>query len=150
DWWLTGYGPAGLASFKIGVVLLVGSLAAAVSQHRPLMGGRVLTFACTALAGGFLYSCSLGWVGRAGPPPPDPARGAAERRCLDRQLKAANRYRALAKRLAEDLGARRRTLVDAVARLAATERGRDPAWLRLLRAEYPHLPHHRACLAADL
>jgi hypothetical protein len=62
EWWLSCYGWAGLAGFKIGMALAVAILATAISLARPRTGGRVLAFACAALAVVVLYSCYVFWV----------------------------------------------------------------------------------------
>jgi hypothetical protein len=57
--WLASYGWAGLATFKITAVLLVGGLVAYISVYRPLVANRVLGFACCAVAFVVVYSCWL-------------------------------------------------------------------------------------------
>ncbi len=57
--WLSAYGWAGLAVFKLVIVLIVAALAAFVSLSRPRTGGHILTFACLAVAGVVGYSVHL-------------------------------------------------------------------------------------------
>src|SRR5437660_12640550 len=57
--WLSSYGWAGLAVFKLVIVLIVAALAAFVSLSRPRTGGHILTFACLAVAGVVAYSVHL-------------------------------------------------------------------------------------------
>jgi hypothetical protein len=57
--WLTSYGWGGLAAFKLTAMLLVSGVAAYVSLSRPQMGGRLLGFACCAVAFAVVYSCVL-------------------------------------------------------------------------------------------
>jgi hypothetical protein len=57
--WLTAYGWAGLATFKLVTMLLVAAVAAYVSFYRPQIGGRLLGFACCAVAFVVAYSCWL-------------------------------------------------------------------------------------------
>jgi hypothetical protein len=57
--WLTTYGWGGLAAFKITAMLLVSGVAAYVSLYRPQTAGRLLGFACCAVALVVVYSCML-------------------------------------------------------------------------------------------
>jgi hypothetical protein len=134
-WWLLRSGWAGLAAFKAAQVVLVLGLAALIARRRPRSAGRLLTFACAALAAVVLYSASL-------------CRGAAHGQTalrqalehdarLDSELARAQAYRAALKRARAALLAGRCTLAEAVDELAGTERGRDPAWLALLARRNP-------------
>src|SRR5438128_1911722 len=60
--WLAAYGWGGLAAFKVLAMLLVTAVAAYVSFYRPHMAGRLLGFACCAVAFVVIYSC---WLARA-------------------------------------------------------------------------------------
>ena len=62
DAWLNAYGWAGLAVFKLVIVLLVAALAAFVSLSRPRTGGHILTFACLAVAIVVGYSVRLAYA----------------------------------------------------------------------------------------
>src|SRR5262249_26960059 len=84
-----------------------------------------------------------------GPPRLDEATVAAESRWLDEQLRQIKAYRLVLAEAAEELLAGRSTLDAAVARLAATKRGQDPAWLTSLRKVYPGRSD-AGCLAATL
>jgi hypothetical protein len=55
-WWLARFGWAGLAGFKLSLVLLVAALSLVVSRRRPRAAGRVLAFGCSALLAVVLYS----------------------------------------------------------------------------------------------
>jgi hypothetical protein len=57
--WLSSYGWAGLALFKLAIILVVATLAAFVSLSRPRTGGHILTFACLAVASVVGYSIHL-------------------------------------------------------------------------------------------
>src|SRR5262249_55702607 len=57
--WLAACGGGGLAAFKLAAMLLVTAVAAYVSIHRPQIAGRLLGFACCAVAFVVLYSCWL-------------------------------------------------------------------------------------------
>jgi hypothetical protein len=57
--WLAAYGWAGLAAFKLAAMLLVTAVAVYVSIYRPQIAGRLLGFACCAVAFVVLYSCWL-------------------------------------------------------------------------------------------
>ena len=79
-WWLTTFGWAGLAGFKLALVGLVVGLALVVSRYRPRAGGRVLAFGCSALLGVVLYSGFLvrGLAAEAGAPAAAESERAAE------------------------------------------------------------------------
>src|SRR5262249_16284096 len=79
----------------------------------------------------------------------DDATIAAESRRLEDRLRQAYEYREVLNRVSEELAAGRCTLTQAVAELAATDKGRDPEWLRQLRGRYPNRSD-RGCLAAAL
>jgi len=49
----------GLAAFKFLAFAVVVCLTAIIARQRPAVSARVLTFACSALGGVTLYSCSL-------------------------------------------------------------------------------------------
>jgi hypothetical protein len=57
--WLAAYGWAGLAAFKLVAMLLVTTVAVYVSIYRPQIAGRLLGFACCAVAFVVIYSCWL-------------------------------------------------------------------------------------------
>src|SRR5260370_38691788 len=58
-WWLARWGWAGLAGFKLAVVLLVIVAVNRAARHRPRTAACVLSFACGATAVVIGYSCSL-------------------------------------------------------------------------------------------
>lgn len=62
NWWLTTLGWPGLAAYKSGIVLLVGTAIRILCQKRPRTGARILTFACSAVLAVVVYSCWLSWV----------------------------------------------------------------------------------------
>ena len=57
--WLNSYGWTGLALYKLGIVLIVATLAAFISLSRPRTGGHVLSFACLSVALVVGYSVHL-------------------------------------------------------------------------------------------
>src|SRR5207244_1773783 len=57
--WLSSYGWAGLAVFKLLIVLIVAAMATFISLTRPRTGGHVLSFACLAVAAVVGYSIHL-------------------------------------------------------------------------------------------
>jgi hypothetical protein len=147
-WCLRASGWAGLVSFKILALLLVAALAAAISFRRQAAGGRVLTFACTAVTAVLLYSCAL--VRQVRFPADDRfQRVTAEARRWDQKLAAYYQYRAVLERLGLELSRGRRTLAEAAAELAKTERARDPRLLRRWRRRHPGWSD-RALLADSL
>jgi hypothetical protein len=57
--WLSKYGWSGMALYKMLSMSIVVAVAAFISYSRPLAGGRLLTFACAAVALVVGYSYSL-------------------------------------------------------------------------------------------
>jgi hypothetical protein len=153
QWWLARGGWAGLAAFKLVLLALATGAIALVARCRPAVAARVLTFSCLATFAVIVYSCSLlrSTPRHAGifPLLHDEAAMAAEGRWLDEQLRQVKAYRLVLSQAAEELLAGRSTLDEAVARLAATARGRDRAWLSKLREAYPGFSDVE-CLAATL
>jgi hypothetical protein len=151
NWWLHAHGWIGLAAFKIWTVLLVIGLAVVISLQRPRTAGWVLTFACSVSGGVVLYSCLLSGLVRAresGLSQEETAARAIGRR-LDRRLSMNRDYGALLGQLSQELIAGRCTWTEAVERLACSEQGTNPVWLKILRARYPGRSD-RECLAANL
>lgn len=151
-WWLSHFGWPGMAAFKMTGVFVVAALTVVISRSQPRTGGWVLAFACSALGLVVLYSSSLaGLVGRQ----PDLLHRQAlqgfleQSQTLDGRIQAVHAYQALLRQLGEDLLAQRCTLPEAVAQLAGTENGRNPAWLWSLRRNYPGFSDEE-CLAANL
>jgi hypothetical protein len=58
-WWLTSYGWAGMAAFKLATVVLVGGLAGTIAYWRPRTSELLLVFACGALSTVVLSSALL-------------------------------------------------------------------------------------------
>jgi len=153
QWWLARWGWAGLVAFKLVLIALATAAIALVARSRPRVAARVLTFSCLATLVVIVYSCSLlrSIPRHAGMFPllHDEAGLAAEGRGLDDRLRQVKAYRLVLSQAAEELLAGRSTLDAAVARLAATRRGQDPAWLTNLRKVYPGRSD-AGCLAATL
>jgi hypothetical protein len=61
NWWLTALGWPGLSAYKLGIVVLVGTVIGVIRLKRPRAGSRVLAFACSAVLVVVLYSCWLSW-----------------------------------------------------------------------------------------
>jgi hypothetical protein len=57
--WLVSYGWAGLVVFKLIAIAVLVSVAGVLSLRQPRLAGEVITFACVAVGGVVLYSCSL-------------------------------------------------------------------------------------------
>jgi hypothetical protein len=152
NWWLENSGWFGLAAFKLAAVSLVGGLSVIIACHRPRVGGFVLSFGCAVLIVAVLYSSSLAACIKR-----PTSRLAAEElhrwqeknRLLDSQKEQIFAYRSLRNELAEELLNQRCNLREAVAVLAASERGQDAHWLVTLRKQYPGLTDEQ-CLAANL
>jgi hypothetical protein len=137
--WLASFGWTGLAMFKGLAMVMVAGAALYVSLYRPKTGGRILTFACSATAMVVLYSCYL----CLHPEPLNAASAeeafAAEQkgRILDKEMSRQKQYHALLAQLSKDLMAHRLTLHDAVARLAESDKARNPQWMAVLHRTYP-------------
>jgi hypothetical protein len=155
-WWLARHGWAGLACFKAFVVLVVVGLVAVIARSRPRAAGRLLGLGCAGLAVVVSYSAVLCGAGAGSPE----QREAEEARAVETGLAELNRHAlqqirrlqassAFRERLCEDLVAGRRPLGEAAERMAASVRGRQPTWLRLLAERYPELST-RARVAAWL
>src|SRR5262249_15551639 len=76
-----------------------------------------------------------------------PAAAEARGRRIDEQVRVTKDFKHLLDRLSADVAAARRTPEEAASELAASERGRDPRWLALLRKAYP-ADSDSACRAA--
>jgi Domain of unknown function (DUF5658) len=151
-WWLDGWGWVGLIAFKASLVLAVLVTVRLVALQRPRTATRVLGFSCgvTGLVlgySGLLAVASWAEVGvfRVR----DDATIAAESRRLEDRLRQARQYREVLDRVSAELAGGRCTLTQAVGELAATDKGRDPEWLRQLRGLYPNRSDSD-CLAAAL
>jgi hypothetical protein len=137
SWWLARFGGAGLAGFKLGTVLLVAALTLAVSRRRPRAAGRLLSFGCAALLAVIAHSARLA------PGVHDEANQAerietrAQR--LEQERVRETTFTKLVHELGNDLVFRRRSLAEAVDVLSATEKARDPEWLRRAALLYPGL-----------
>jgi hypothetical protein len=151
QWSLARGGWGGLVTFKLALLGLAMAVIAWVGRCRPAVAARVLTFSCLATLAVIVYSCSLlRSIPRHGVRPlRDLATLAAEGRGFDEQLRQLKAYRLVLSQAAEELLAGRSTLDEAVARLAATKHGQDPAWLNHLRRRYPGRSD-LGCLAATL
>jgi hypothetical protein len=57
--WLSAYGWSGLVLFKLLIIVVVAAVASFVSLSRPRAGGRILTFACIAVAVVVAYSTHM-------------------------------------------------------------------------------------------
>jgi hypothetical protein len=151
-WWLERFGWAGLAGFKVAIVLLVGALTAVVSWHHPRAGRRLLAFGCSALLAVVLYSASLVYWVEAGPASAAAATIRQYRESiqdLEQDAIRARAYDALLGRLAGDLAEQRRSLAEAVAALAQAEYVKDPRWLRRRQSGQPGCRKDE-CLARTL
>jgi hypothetical protein len=145
---LDRFGWAGLAAFKAAVVAVCLGACVVVSRHRPRVARSVLTFGCAVLAVVVLYSGGVAaWVpaGEAGEHA-ELVDHAAE---LDAAIGTEREYQALLHSLGEDLVARQAGLSEAVAVLAATDKGRNALWLAKLRRLHGFRSVEE-CLAANL
>jgi hypothetical protein len=142
QWWLVRWGWAGLAGFKLAVMLLVMIAVSLIARYRPRTAGHVLSFACAATALVVGYSCTLLGSTRVRCPAQlltreDEVRIRSEAAQLDAQVRQLQAYYKFRDQLAEDLNAGRHPLDELVTRLAATPEACDPAWLAALRRAHP-------------
>jgi hypothetical protein len=140
QWWLVRWGWAGLAGFKLAVVLLVLAAVQFIALYRPRTAGHVLWFACGATALVVGYSCTLLGTARAHWRPftwEDEVRIRSEAAQIDARVQQVQAFYRLRDQLAEDLNAGRYSLEALVSRLAATPEARDPDWLKSLRHAHP-------------
>src|SRR4051794_33180891 len=146
-WWLARHGWAGLACFKALAVALVIGLALLIARSRPLVAGRVLALGGAVTAFVVVYSATLAWATPLSPQ----ERQAQANREANRHLAEINQHShevrrqreafwTMVRQVGEDLTASRITLRQAAARLAASERGRDPTWRRALAVRHPGRP----------
>ena len=135
SWWLTRFGWAGLAGFKLGIVLLVAALTLVVSRRRPCAAERLLGFACAALLAVIVYSIQL--VPGVYAAEHDAEQVEAQAQLLERQRARANTFTNLTSELGNDLVCRRRSLGEAVEILSASAQVRDPKWLRIMTGVHP-------------
>ena len=150
-WVLASFGWGGLVAFKAAAVVLVGGLALLISRSRPRAAGRVLTFACSAVALVLVYSASL--LGFLASPRNAEAKEyravQQEADTMEEQLGRLNERRRLVAGLCDDLLAQRRGLSEAAATLARSDPMRSSPWLRKLRERFPGYSEVE-CLAARL
>jgi hypothetical protein len=147
SWWLIRFGWAGLAGFKLGILLLIAALILVVSRSRPRAAGRLLTFGCVALLAVVVYSGSLVRGVRAQSAQYEQIQG--ERRELDRGLTGRIEFSILLERLRSELTAGRCDLAEAVETLADSEYVRQGDWLRVLGSRFPGQTTEE-CLALHL
>jgi hypothetical protein len=139
-WWLSRHGWAGLACFKALAVALVLGLAQLIARSRPASAGRVLGLGCSFSALVVAYSAALGWFAEA--------REAESEREYRKGLVKLNQdtraeysqlltFQGLMASLCEGLVSGRLSLREAAARVAASEKGSDRAWRRVLATAHP-------------
>jgi hypothetical protein len=151
-WWLERFGWLGLAAFKVVMATVAGVLGILVFLRRPRAGNQLLVLGCAVLAAVVLYSGYLCDTLRRQPAGLDPVEAAqleGTAQHLDEVMRRSANYRTVMNGAVGDLRARRCTLAEAVARLAATEQGQDESWLRHFQLYYPGRGDHE-CLALSL
>ncbi len=147
SWWLVRFGWAGLAGFKLSIVLVIAGLTLVISWRRSRTAGQVLGFGCVALLavivhGGLLVPGVLADADHVG-------RLEGQTLLLDEQLVRARAYTNLIYELGNDLASGRRSLLEALELLSEAEQAHDPEWLRAVALRYPGLAK-RELLAARL
>lgn len=135
SWWLVRFGWAGLAGFKLGILLLIAALILVVSRSRPRAAGRLLNFGCVALLAVIVYSGSLVLSVRA--QSADFEQAQDEERKLERDFAGRMEYSILLDRVRGELIARRCTLAEAAEILAGSEFVLNGNWSRVLAPRFP-------------
>jgi hypothetical protein len=141
QWWLVRWGWAGLAGFKLAVMLLVLTAVSLIARNRPRTAGHVLSFACGATLLVVGYSCTFLGTARCRGQAltrEDELRIRTEAAQIDAEVHQLQEYLQLLDQLAEDLNAGRGSLEALVTRLAATPHAQDPTWLKLQRRYHPY------------
>jgi hypothetical protein len=136
-WCLARCGWAGLAGFKLGLMLLVGGLVVVIASRRPRAAGRFLTLACLLVGGVVLHSWTLTAEAAGRPNAPDVSWEKTRARRLQRHSTIYRAYSALMDRLGDEVLADRRTLEKVVEELAESVKGRSPEWRKMLQEAYP-------------
>jgi hypothetical protein len=135
SWWLVRFGWAGLAGFKLGIILLIAILILAVSRNRPRAAERLLAFGCAALLAVIVYSGSLVRGVQAEATQFEQLLGKTQE--LDRDLTGRIEFSFLLQRVRSELTDRRCTLAEAVEILADSEYVRNGSWSRVLGPHFP-------------
>ncbi len=136
-WCLWHHGWAGLAAFKVLLVLSASGLSTLISLRRPGAGGRLLALGCAATAAVVLYSGYLA-VSCAGPL--DELRGALEDQDrVDAGVARNAKFWLLLERVGDDLAGDRRSLAEALAELEAAAQ-RQPDWVMAMQCYHPDRP----------
>ncbi len=151
DAWLSSYGWVGLSIYKALAVLLVIMCAVYVSFHRPRLGGRLLLFACLATGAVVGYSYCLAREPRFSQEitSNDKDIVAHKGRMLENEMRRQRSYQALLGQLGQDLIEQHCTLDEAIQRLFATEKARNPEWVKSIQRNYPGCSADE-CLAIHL
>jgi hypothetical protein len=150
--WLSSYGWAGLALFKLAAMLLVAGTATFISLSQPRKAGHVLRFACVALGSVVVYSCWLLGLfpGQASARTLTLAQAEKAAQELDLRVQAHCEYLHLMENLTEEILAGTCTLEEAVDQAAILrDNEQTRIWVETLHLRYPGLTDHE-CLAADL
>jgi hypothetical protein len=131
SWVLRGGGWAGLASFKLAMMVVAAALFVVISRYRPRAGSRALDVSCVAVGVVVLYSGYLAASNGGAVADLDRQQHASEK--LQQKSREAAADRAALEALAKDLAAGRSTLSEACARWRSRQPA-DPTWLPRLRA----------------
>jgi hypothetical protein len=136
-WWLATLGWAGLAAYKLGLVLVVGAAMLVVARRQPNTAGRFLTLACLIVGGVLVHSWSL--TAAAAELSDGPSLGWEEQRAsrFERVAERNRAYHVLLARLGEEVTAGRRMLHEAIMELAESDKGRNIQWQEQLQRTYP-------------
>jgi hypothetical protein len=150
--WLSSYGWAGLAVFKLTAMLLVAATVIFISLSQPRKAGNVLRFACLALGAVVVYSSWLLGLfpGSASAQTAALIRVTEASKQLDVRVQGHHAYVQVMEELTEKLVAGTCTLDEAVDQAAVLTENEDTRmWVESLHYRHPGLSV-RECLAADL
>lgn len=147
NWWLTTFGLAGMAGFKIGTVGLVGFICYSLKKTRPHLAQSVLGVACLTVLTVVGYSVFLG---------KDLVNQTNQMLTLEKQdqeldLKRLKlqEYTKLAEELCMELATDKTTLRQAVSYLVQTEFAQDPAWMEQMKKVF-NSKSIEVCVAKNL
>ena len=130
-WCLRGWGWAGLASFKVAMVVLATGLFVVIARYRPGTGVRIVNMSCLAVGLVVVYSGYL--IASNGQAVVEMRRQEEKEEQLLQRGQQILADRAVLHGLARDLAARRSTLPEACARWRQYKPD-DPVWLRRMHA----------------
>jgi len=143
-WCMESFGWTGVAALKGGSVVMVGAIAAFLSNRHPPKGRLVLSFGCWVLTAVMIYSIIMGLMTGSASSCPDLPAIWERARHLDNRAEVLREHHELRAQLVRDLVTGRRTLPGAAAELARSRWAREPFWHKVKlvggRTGFPQQP----------